>query len=129
MRWVTSAPALYAASIEATVSERVPDMAVMSRGGFRRSDAVLVVSVERFEATYPTAGAALPTVNVEGHATLSSQSEKRILGRYQFASAYTASSNTGPGIAAAFDAAAKESVVQIVDWANVTTPVPRDPKN
>ncbi|PZU06798.1 MAG: hypothetical protein DI606_17620 [Sphingobium sp.] len=124
VRWVSSAPTLYAAALEATAATRAPDMALVTRGSGAAS-AILTVSVDRFEARYPAAKGAAPVVRVDGVASLADRGTKTVLGRYRFSGMAPATADTSSAIAAAFDAAAMQSVVQVVDWINVTMPVPR----
>lgn len=128
MRWVSAAPMLYAAAIEATVANRAPDMALANRANDGRADAVLTISVERFEATYPAAENVAPNIHVDGHAVLFDPVSKAIVGRYRFSSTREATENSRMAIAAAFDVATSQTVVQIVDWTNVTMPLPKPRK-
>jgi len=118
VRWVSPAPTLYAAALDATVATRAPDIAVATR-----ASGILTVSVNRFEASYSRAGAGAPVIHVDGVAFLADRATKTIVGRLRFSGTASAAANTGPAIIAAFDAATMQSVTQIVDWANVTIPV------
>ncbi|RMB36647.1 cholesterol transport system auxiliary component [Sphingomonas sp. PP-CE-3A-406] len=122
VRWVSPAPTLYAAALDATVATRAPDIAVATRAS-GAATAILTVSVNRFEASYPGAGAGAPVIHVDGVAFLADRATNTIVGRLQFSGTAPATADTGPAIAAAFDAATMQSVTQIVDWANVTIPV------
>lgn len=124
VRWVSPAPTLYAAALDATVATRAPDIAVATRASGAAAT-VLTVSVNRFEASYPEAGAGAPVIHVDGVASLADRATKTIVGRLQFSGTAPAAAGTGPAIVAAFDAATMQGVTQIVDWANVTIPVPK----
>ena len=123
MRWVTAAPTLYAASIEAIIAERAPDIVVAGRGSAGRADAVLTVTVDRFEAVYSSNGIGLPTIQIDGNAVLFDLARKKLLGRYKVSVSRPVAANSGSAIAAAFDAAVRDSVIQVVDWTNVTMSV------
>ncbi len=119
VRWVSPAPTLYAAALDATVATRAPDIAVATRASGAAAT-VLTVSVNKFEASYPEA-----VIHVGGVASLADRATKTIVARLQFSGTAPAAAGTGPAIVAAFDAATMQSVTQIVDWANVTIPVPK----
>jgi len=123
MRWVTAAPNLYATSIEAVIAERAPDIDIANRGSTVRADALLTVTVDRFEAVYPPNGIGLPTVRVEGNAVLFDLAGKKIIGRYNLSASRSVTANSGPAIAKAFSEAVRGSIINIVDWTNLTMPV------
>jgi len=124
MRWVSPAPTLYAGTIETTLAERAPDMIVATRAIGAQPDARLAIEIDRFEARYDDDGKAAPTIHIEGRAVLIDTRTKAIIGRYRIAAAETARSDTGAAIAAAFDTAARASTVSLVDWVNVSIPLP-----
>ena len=125
MRWVTPAPALYAAAVEATVADRAPDILMASRNSATSAGAVLTVSIDQFEATYATSDTTPPVIHIKGSGILFDRVGKRIIGRHGISAVEPAAANTGPAIAAAFDVAVGRTVVQLVDWTNVTMPLPR----
>jgi len=88
----------------------------------------LSVDVARFEVRYDDdAMDSVPTVVIEGAATLVRLSDRRIGATVNFAARVPAAANRGAAIAAAFDVATAQATAQITDWVeatSVTLPMP-----
>lgn len=85
-------------------------------GGMSRSAADLRLDVQTFEARYPGDLKAAPTVVVRVHATLSSMSDRHVIGERTFESSQPAGDNRVSAIVHGFDTGVTDVLTQIVNW-------------
>lgn len=119
-RWVTSTPAMYQMAAEGALRSRAAVIFV-DRSQARLAGGELRIAIDRFEAVYDTDPKSLPTVHIEGRATLSIFGEAtplihRIYGEQR------AKANTTGAVAAAFDRAATQSTSELTEWVSATLP-------
>ena len=121
MRWVTAAPGLFALAIERGFQTRAPDMRLTQKQGEETAGYALDVRVSRFEAEYDDAAmAGLPTVVIEGDATVSRPSARQPIATRHFSARVVADQNRAGDVAAAFDRATTLITTQITDWVAAT---------
>lgn len=121
MRWVTAAPGLFALAMERRFQTRAPDMRLTQKRGEEAAGYALDVRVSRFEADYDDAPmAGLPTVVIEGDATISRPSAHQSIATRHFSARVVANQNRAGDVAAAFDSATTLITSQITDWVAAT---------
>jgi len=128
MRWVSAAPGLFGQSVQNSFAARARDLRLLPKTGDGIAMLGLSVDVARFEVRYDDdAMDSVPTVVIEGAATLVRLSDRRIGATANFAARVPAAANRGAAIAAAFDVATAQATAQITDWVeatSVTLPMP-----
>jgi cholesterol transport system auxiliary component len=118
-RWVAPASELFQEAVEHGFT------AAGGRGrlvgpGPARADYRLTLQVTRFEARYINGPAAAPTVVVHLQATLERQSDMTVVAEKEFDDQAAASDNRVGAIVSAYDAAAAQTVADLVNWVDET---------
>lgn len=122
MRWVAGAQGLFESCLQRGFATHAPPIRLWSRSGGGNATRALVIDVSRFEVQYADdTMVAAPTVVIEGDATLTALTDRRISLTHHFVVRAVADQNRGAAIAVAFDTATALATSQIADWAQSAT--------
>ena len=118
-RWVAPVPELFTQALMRQFAARAPDLRLTGARNAMGASLALQIGIERFEARYdPDAGEkALPTIIIEGEATLFDLADRRPVASSRFMVEQPVSANTTSGIVDAFDRAVARYTVELTDWA------------
>jgi cholesterol transport system auxiliary component len=119
-RWVAPAALLFDEAVERAFDARAGGPRLITRGDLTTSPISLQLDVDTFEARYLDGAEFAPTVVVSVRAVVLRTRDRVILGERVFASRQRAADNRVSLIVEAYDAAVKESLGAIADWAATT---------
>jgi len=115
-RWVAPAVVLFDEAVGRAFGAADGPARVVPRGEMGSGGANLKLDVETFEARYPGAKGAPPTVVVQVRALLIKSADRSILGETTFRSEKAAADDRIGAIVQAYDEATTDVVRQIVTW-------------
>jgi cholesterol transport system auxiliary component len=115
-RWVSPAALLFDDAVEQAFDRRANGPRYLTRGDLPTATMALKLDVDTFEARYLEGAKSAPTVVVSMRATLVRTHDRSVMGEKVFSAQVRAGDNRVGAIAAAFDAAVKQSVTAMAEW-------------
>ncbi|MDY7523659.1 ABC-type transport auxiliary lipoprotein family protein [Sphingomonas sp. 10B4] len=117
VRWVTSAPGLFAQATVRELQSRMPGFRVTVAQEGVRNGYSLAVTIGQFEAQYDDASMiGSPTIVIAGDATLYELPTHAVVGQRHFVTRVNATHNGAGEIVAAFDRATTCYTADVADW-------------
>ena len=120
-RWLSPAVLMFQEDVQRSCEQRAQRTRILDRGAVGMADALLRLDVGHFEARYDSGPSAPPTVLVSVRATLTAADGRQAVQRVFLHREPVADNRVGP-IVAAFDKAVDETLVEVVDWTDVSAP-------
>jgi cholesterol transport system auxiliary component len=117
-RWVAPAATLFETALVRAFDANTGPARLIGRGEIASADYFLKLDVRRFEADYDHGRQSAPTAVIEIYADLSRAGDRSEAVQHIFQTSVPADDNRAGAIAAAFDAATRKALGNVVDWVN-----------